>query len=78
MHPDPYYSKFPAATLQRDEQCRYTLTQERGSGAARYTQDEFLRSSTGGSDVSGQGMRQLALNKLQNGDLALLAFGPAR
>lgn len=64
--------------LQRDEQRRNALTQERGSGAARGTQDKFLRPSTGGSDVSSQGLRQLALNKLQNGVLALLAFGPPR
>jgi hypothetical protein len=77
LHPDPYYSKFPAAVLQRDKQCRYALTQERGGGAACRTQDKFLGSRTGGSDVSGQSLRQLTLNKLQNGALALLAFSPA-
>jgi hypothetical protein len=54
------------------------LTQKRSSGAAGGNQNQFLRFCPGGTDVSGQCLRQLALNKLQECIFALPALGPLR
>ena len=76
MHADTYSAKLPPAALQSLEQRGRALTQKRSSGAAGGNQNQFLCFRPGGTDVSGQCLRQLALNKLQECAFALPALGP--
>ena len=76
MHADTYSAKLPPAAQKLLEQRGRALTQKRSSGAAGGNQNQFLCFRLGGTDVSGQCLRQLALNKLQECAFALPALGP--
>jgi hypothetical protein len=64
LHANPYSSKFPSLTRERDAQFGRALAQQRGGRAARSTQFELRRPRVENTDVSRQRRREGPMDEI--------------